>query len=214
MITVHGRKTSSNVQVVMWALAELGLDGDVARHDVGGAFGGTDTPDYRAKNPNGRIPVLEDDRVTLFESPAILRYLAARHGDGAFRPTDPALRAPLDMWAEWMKTSFCQSFATDIFWPLIRTRAADRDPAQIARGVASLKALAPMLDARIGAGPWLAGDSFSFADVMCGHILYRYYTVDFDRAETPQLRAYYDRLTGRPAYATHVMVSYESLRVA
>ena len=90
MITVWGRATSSNVQIVMWALGELGLEAN--RIDVGGAYGGTDTAEYRALNPNGLVPTFRDDEVTLWESAAILRYLAARHGDEAFWPRDPVRR--------------------------------------------------------------------------------------------------------------------------
>lgn len=211
MIIVHGRATSSNVQIVMWAIGELGLEYE--RRDVGGQHGGTDTPEYRAMNPNGRVPTIQDGALTIFESPAILRYLAGSYGEGPFWPSDRKRRAELDMWAEWMKTSFCVAFANDIFWPLIRTRAGDRDAKQVARGESELARLAPMIDRRIGKGPWLGGDDFTFADVMVGHILYRYFDVDFARVPTPHLEAYYKRCTERPAYREHVMVSYDSLRV-
>ncbi|MBK0398576.1 glutathione S-transferase family protein [Limibaculum sp. M0105] len=211
MITVWGRATSSNVQIVMWALGELGLEAN--RIDVGGAYGGTDTAEYRALNPNGLVPTFRDDEVTLWESAAILRYLAARHGDEAFWPRDPVRRAALDMWAEWMKTTFIPAFNYGVFWPLVRVREAERDPAAIAATIEKVKPLAAMLDARIGEGPYLGGEALSFADIMVGHQLYRYDTLEFDKAATPNLDAYYQRLTARPAYARHAMVSYEPLRV-
>lgn len=211
MITVWGRATSSNVQTVMWALAELGLAH--TRIDAGGAYGGLDSPEYRAMNPNGRIPVMRDGDLVLWESAACLRYLAARYGSAEFWPADPAARAPLDMWAEWIKTTFAQAFNYGVFWQLVRTPSAERDTAQIARNIEAVKPLAAMLDARIGEGPYLAGAALSFADVMVGHQLYRYYTLPIERAGTPHLDAYYARLTDRPAYAEHVMVSYEPLRV-
>ncbi|GMG83465.1 glutathione S-transferase [Paralimibaculum aggregatum] len=210
MISVLGRNTSSNVQTVMWALAELGLPHE--RHDMGGSFGGLDSADYTAMNPNRLIPVLRDGDVTLWESAAILRYLAAAYGDDGFWP-EPRRRAPLDMWAEWIKTTWTPVMQAGIFWALIRTPAAKRDAARLADLVARAKSLAGMLDQRIGAGPWMDGETFTFADIMCGHLLYRYYTLDFERAETPNLDAYYQRLTERPAYAEHVMISYDGLRV-
>ena len=210
MITVWGRITSSNVQAVVWTLAELGLPYE--RHDAGGSFGGLDSEAYAEMNPNRLIPVLRDGELTLWESAAILRYLAAAYGDEGFWP-EPRMRAPLDMWAEWVKTTWTPVMQAGIFWSLIRTRAAERDAARMADLVGRAKSLAGMLDRRIGAGPWMAGESFSFADIMCGHLLYRYYTLDFERAETPDLDAYYQRLTERPAYAEHVMVSYDGLRV-
>lgn len=210
MLTIWGRNTSSNVQIVMWAVAELGLEHE--RIDWGGAFGGNDDPEYRRMNPNGLIPTIKDGDLVQWESAAILRYLAARYGDEAFWPADPAKRAPLDMWAEWIRTSFGPPL-TQVFWQLVRTLAAERDRAGIDDGIAKLKGLAPLLDARLGAGPYLNGDKLCFADIMAGHLLYRYFTLDFERADTPNLAAYYKRLGERPAYREHVMVSYESLRV-
>lgn len=212
MITVWGRATSSNVQAVMWALAELKLQAE--RIDVGGAFGALDTPEYRTMNPNGRIPVMKDGDLVLWESAACLRYLGARYGGPAFWPADPGARASLDMWAEWIKTTFATAFNYGVFWQLVRTPSTERDMDQIAKNIEAVKPLATMLDDRIGEGPFLDGAELSFADVMVGHQLYRYYTLDIDRAETPHLDAYYARLVARPTYSEHVMVSYEPLRVA
>ena len=211
MITVWGRATSVNVQAVMWTLAELGLAYE--RIDVGGAFGGNDTPEFLAMNPNGLVPVLRDgDGPLLWESAAIIRYLGASYGSEQFWPAAPARRAEVDKWAEWIRTTFGPAFLGGVFRPLIFVPAHKRDPSVIAVSEQRLKALAPMLDARLAEGPYLGGDDVCFADMVVGAPLYRYFTLDFDRGETPNLRAYYDRLTGRPAYATHVMVSYDSLR--
>lgn len=211
MLTVWGRATSSNVQVVMWAVAELGLAHE--RIDAGGKFGGNNTPEYLAMNPNGLVPTIRDGDLVLWESQAILRYLAARYGSESFWPKDPARRAPLDMWAEWMKTTFIPPLTNNVFWQLIRTPAATRSQSAIDEGATRLKALARILDSRIGSGPFMAGRELSFADIMVGTPLYRYYTLDFERTETPNLDAYYARLSERPAYREHAMVSYESLRV-
>lgn len=211
MLTVWGRATSSNVQAVMWAIGELALAHE--RIDVGHSYGGNDTAEYLAMNPNGRVPTIRDgDGAPLFESAAIVRYLACRYGDPVFWPRDPGRRAQLDMWAEWIKTTFSPVFGIQIFFPSVMLPSARRNPEAIAQAIASLKPLAKMLDARIGDGPFLDGDRFTFADILCGHLLYRYFTHDFDRADAPQLAAYYERLTARPAYRQHVMVSYEPLR--
>lgn len=214
MITVYGRATSSNVQIVMWTLAELGMEAQ--RLDVGHSYGGNDTAEYLAMNPNGLVPTLRDRTgggdLVLWESAAIMRYLCARYGGEPFWPRDPAMRASLDMWAEWCKTTFGPVFNYSVFVPSVRIPASKRDHAAIARAVEQTKPLARMLDARIGAGPWMAGSDFTFADVMAGNLLYRYFTLDFEKTETPNLRAYYERLAARPAYAKHNMVSYEPLR--
>ena len=210
MITIWGRATSVNVQAVMWAVAELGMEFE--RIDAGGAFGGLDTPEFRAMNPNGLVPVLRDRDTFLWESAAIVRYLGAQYGGDQFWPADPLKRAKVDKWAEWTKTSFGREFLTGVFWPLVGVRAEKRDPAAIAAAEGRLKPLAAMLDARLSVGGHLGGADPCFADIVVGAHLYRYFTLDFDRAETPHLHSYYRRLSERPAYAAHVMVSYESLR--
>ncbi|OCW58453.1 glutathione S-transferase family protein [Hoeflea olei] len=212
MLTVWGRATSSNVQAVMWTIGELGLAH--VRHDLGHVHGGLDTPEYKAMNPNGLVPTVRDgDGAPMWESAAIVRYLAAKYGDETFWPRDPDARVRLDMWAEWIKTTFGPHFGGQVFWPLIGRPLAG-GPEALAEAIEALKPLARMLDARIGAGPYLAGEHLSFADMIVGVQLYRYYTLDFDRARTPALDAYYARLCARPAYREHAMVSYDSLRIA
>ncbi len=210
MITVWGRATSINVQAVLWAMAELGLPFE--RHDRGGAHGGLDTPEFLAMNPNRLIPVVRIDEEFLWESAAIIRYLGARYGDAAFWPPEPLERARIDKWAEWTKTSFGPALLTGVFWPLIGVTPEKRDAKAIAAGVERLTGYARMIEARLGEHDYLGGAALSFADVVFGAHLYRYFTLEFDRAETPHLRRYYDRLCARPAYAEHVMVSYDSLR--
>ena len=211
MLTIHGRATSSNVQFVMWGVAEMGLEHE--RLDVGGSFGGNDTPEFLAMNPMGRVPVIEDGDITLFESQAILRYLAARHGAEALWPADAVARAPVDQWMEWSKTSVAPTVIYKVFWQMIRVTKAERNQPLVDEGVAELRQLMAIADARLGRHEWLVGDTMTLADISFGTNLYRYFTVDFERADLPNLQAYYDRLCARPAYAENVMVSFESLRV-
>lgn len=210
MITVWGRATSSNVQIVMWALAELKLA--YKRIDVGGSFGGTDTPEYIRMNPNRLVPTIQDGDLTLWESAAIVRYLGARYGDEQFWPQDPAKRAPIDKWAEWSKTSLAPTLLASIFPHSFTLPQDKRDPKVLDAAVERIGKLASMLDARLAESPYLGGDRLAFGDVIVGTLLYRYFTLPFARVETPHLRAYYDRLAERPAYREHAMVSYESLR--
>jgi glutathione S-transferase len=210
MLTVYGRATSSNVQLVMWGIAELGLTCE--RLDYGHVYGGTDTPAFRAMNPNGLVPVLRDGDLVMWESSAILRYLAARYGGAPFWPADPVARAPIDMWAEWGRSTLVRDFARPIFWASVRTPPAQRDESALASALNRFDANLTILEDRIGDGPWLLGRDFTLADLSVGHLLYRYFTLDIVRAERPRLAAYYHRLTERPAFAEHVMVSYEPLR--
>lgn len=211
MITVYGRATSSNVQAVMWGIGELGLAHE--RLDYGHTHGGLDTAEYRAMNPHGLVPTIRDGELVVWESCAILRYLAARYGDGgAFWPADPAMRAPVDMWAEWGKTSFSGDFTGPIFWSRVRTPAKDRDAAALARALARFEGRLDRLEAQLGDKAHVCGP-FTLADIVIGHVLYRWFDIDVPRRPRPVVEAYYQRLTERPAFAEHVMVSYDPLRV-
>jgi len=210
MITVYGRATSSNVQAVMWAIAELGLPHE--RLDYGHVYGGLDTPEFRAMNPHGLVPVIRDGHLVMWESCAILRYLGARYGAAPFWPADAVERAPVDMWAEWGKNTFLAAFAGPIFWATIRTPAAERNAAALKAALARFDTLLDRLEAKIGDGPFVMGSDLTLADMVFGSALFRYFTIDIPRRDRPRLAAYYDRLTERPAYREHVMVSYEPLR--
>ena len=211
MITIYGRATSSNVQAVMWGAAELGLTCE--RLDYGHVYGGTDTAEFRAMNPNGLVPVLRDGDLVMFESCAILRYLAARYGDGgAFWPADPTDRGQVDMWAEWAKISFCSDFTGPIFWSRVRTAAADRDEAALAKALERFESRLEILHGRLQEHDYIAGPDFTLADIVAGHVLYRWFDIDVARQSRPLVEAYYKRLAARPAYREHVMVSYDALR--
>ena len=209
MLTIWGRATSINVQAVMWTVAELEIPH--RRIDWGGRFGGNDDVDYRRMNPNGLIPTIRDGDTVVWESAAIVRYLGARYGRGGFWPTDLAIRARLDMWAEWSRSTIYPQLSR-IFHQLVRTSPSQCDMREVANASEGLILALPLLEARVGDGPWLGGEHLTFADVMAGTLLYRYMTLDFAKAPTPAIDAWYDRLSRRPAYAAHVMVSYESLR--
>lgn len=210
MITVWGRTTSSNVQTVMWALAEIGVAHE--RIDAGGPFGGLDTPEYAAMNPNRLVPVLRDDGEYLWESASIVRYLGARYGSEQFWPTEPLKRAKLDQWGDWTKTTLVPAFLTNVFLPMMRNKPGERDEAALAKGVENLTKVLRVLDKRLAEGDYLGGDEPCFADIVAGTLLYRYFTLEIERAHLPNLAAYYERLTKRPAYARHVMISYDSMR--
>ncbi|MDP5216793.1 glutathione S-transferase family protein [Ruegeria sp. 2205SS24-7] len=212
MLTIWGRKTSSNVQALMWCVGELDLP--YQRHDVGHRFGGLDTEAFAALNPNRTIPVLQDgEAAPIWETGAILRYLAARYGDDAFWPADPVQRAEIDKWAEWAKLNIAMGFTVPIFWHVVRTAPDQRDAKAIRHAIESLEQNLIIAEAQLAAQPFLAGQTFSLADIQLGHILFRYYDIDIDRRALPALSAYYDRMTQRPAYQEHVMISYEELRV-
>jgi glutathione S-transferase len=212
MLTVWGRKTSSNVQALMWCIGELQLA--FRRHDVGHRYGGNDTPEFRAMNPNGTVPVLRDgDGEPLWETGAILRYLAHRYGSAPFWPPDLETRTRIDKWAEWSKINVAMNFTAPVFWRVVRTAPNDRDEAAVRAAMDFLAGRFDIAEAQLGRHAFLAGDDFTLADIQLGHVLYRYFDIAIDRPGHPALHRYYDKLTKRPAFREHVMVSYEELRV-
>src|SRR5436190_14754241 len=110
MLKLLGRANSINVQKVLWVCDELDLP--VAREDLGGSFGGLDSAQYREMNPNGLVPTICDGDLVVWESNAIVRYLAARYGEGSLWPTDAGGRTKSDKWMDWQLTTF---------WPEVRT---------------------------------------------------------------------------------------------
>ncbi len=211
MLTVYGRATSSNVQLVMWAVAELGLD--VERLDFGHVHGGLDTPEFAAMNPHRHVPVLRDGDLVVWESCAILRYLAAQYGDGGtFWPRDPKARAGVDMWAEWGKNELSQAFTVPIFWSRVRTAASSRDQAGLDAAIGHFNGLLAVLAAQMQGRSFVCGDDLTVADIPIGHLLFRWFSMDIRRDPNPIVEAYYHRLTARAAYRAHVMVDYAVLQ--
>ncbi|MGB5836105.1 MAG: glutathione S-transferase family protein [Albidovulum sp.] len=212
MLKIWGRTDSSNVQAAMWCIAELGVPHE--RIDAGHRFGVNDTPEFLAMNPNGTVPVLQDgDNPPLWETGAILRYQANRYAKAPFWPEDLIARTEVDRWAEWAKVNVALGFTAPIFWRVVRTPAAKRDPVAIAAAVTSLEKKLRIAEDRLARQDFLVSDAFTLADIQFGHVLYRYYDIDITRAALPALRAYYERLIARPAYHTHVMISYDGLRL-
>ncbi len=212
MLKVWGRKSSSNVQALMWCIGELGLEYD--RVDIGHQFGGNDTKEFLALNPNGTVPVLRDGtNAPLWETGCILRYLADAYGSEAFWPKDLISRAEIDRWAEWSKINVALLFTAPVFWRVVRTRKADMDLPVIDKAISTLEEKLVIANRQLETRSFLAGDRLTLADIQFGHVLFRYYDIDIERSHMPALASYYERLKGRPVYCEHVMLPYDELRV-
>lgn len=193
MLRIWGRLSSVNVQKVVWCADELGLAYE--RIDAGGRFGRNDTAEYLAMNPNGLVPVIEEDGFVLYESNAIVRYLAARHA--SLLPADPRARADVDRWMEWQSTSYTPAM-TAIFWQLVRTPVAQRDAAAIEASRAKSEKLSGILDAHLASRRYLAGDAFSAADIVVGCAAHRWLNLPMEREPRPNLERWYAELAARP----------------
>jgi glutathione S-transferase len=209
MLKVWGRRSSFNTQKVLWLVGELGLAHE--HMPAGGDFGRLDEPSFRAMNPHGKVPVIEDGDTAVWESQTILRYLAARHGAGAFWSDDPAERAAVERWMDWSATSLQPDFLNGVFWGYYRTPAAQRDMPAIERSLARCAAHFRLLDRVLETRPFLAGDTLTLADIPAGTALYRYFEIDIARPELPNVGNWYSRLQVRPAYREHVMIPFAEL---
>lgn len=203
MIKLLGRANSINVQKAHWCLEELGVP--YTRLDIGGAFGGNTTPEYLAKNPNGRVPVLEEDGFVLWESNVIVRYLSAKHGAGTLWPTDLRVRAEADRWMDWQQTTVGPAI-TPVFWQLIRTPPEQRDMAAIEKSKADSAAVFTMLDAHLRGRTFVAGETFTMGDIPVGCATHRWFNLPIERPRLSSLEAWYGRIKTRPA-AAKVLVS-------
>jgi len=209
MLKIWGRTSSINVQKVMWTVAELGLEHQ--QIDLGGKFGGLDTTEHLSRNPHGLIPVVDDGGTVIWESHAIIRYLAARYGEGSLWPNDPATRAEADMWMEWAQTTFQRNFI-QLFWACYRTPPDEQDTQHIADLVTACSEDFAHLNELLRDKPFVTGDSLTYGDIPIATQFYRYFTLDIERPAVPHVEAWYERLQSSPTYSEHVMVDYNDLK--
>ncbi len=203
MFRIWGRSNSINVQKVLWCCEEL--DVPYNRVDVGGPFGGNREPEYLRLNPNGLVPTISDGGFVLWESNAIVRYLAARHGMGTLCPEDLAERADADRWMDWQMGTLWANFRP-AFVGLIRAPPDKRDRAYIATATSKTTENLAMLDAHLAARDYVTGSAFTMADIPLGVTAYRWFSLEIERPPMPSLEAWYERLCVRPPYKAAVML--------
>ncbi|MGO2285038.1 glutathione S-transferase [Pseudomonas lundensis] len=205
MLKVWGRKNSSNVRKVLWCAEELALPYE--REEAGGAFGVVDTPQYRALNPNGRVPMIEDGDFVLWESNAIVRYLAARYGsDISWYQRDVCVRAQADKWMDWTTSTFAGPFR-DLFWGMLRTPAEQQDWVLINGASKTCAELLSIVDQALSEKPYLSGDEIGMGDIPLGSFIYAWFEMPLERPSMPNLEAWYERLKLRPCYRGAVMTA-------
>lgn len=208
-LRVWGRRNGFNVQKVLWLLGEL----DISYQHIpaGGSFGKLDTPEFLTLNPHGRVPVIEDQGKVVWESHAILRYLAAQYGQGQFWSEDTVIRSDSDRWLDWFQTALQPAFLDCVFLSFYRTPEAKRNWPVIERGISRTNGLLGLLEQQLEGKNYINGDHLTLADIAVGTVLYRYFNLDIARPELPNVAGYYQRLSERPAYQQHVQVPFTEL---
>ena len=201
MLKVYGRSASSNVQKVLWCCGEIGLPFELL--DIGAAFGGTRTPGYLALNPNGLMPTIDDDGFLLWESNAVVRYLAAKHGAGTLWPTDLRARADADRWMDWQQTTLAAPMG--VAFRAWLKQPPDAMPADQARAALDKAGEGwRILEARLADRPYVGGAELTIGDIALGNAVHRWFRLPIERPELPNVRAWYERLCARPAYRQYV----------
>jgi glutathione S-transferase len=198
MLTIWGRLSSINVQKVVICANELGLACE--RIDAGGPFGGLDTPEALARNPNKLIPVIRDGDFVLWESNAIVRYLARVYGAGTLWPEDPRVVADADRWMDWQSLSLNPALV-DAFLNTVRAKPGQANQAALDASVAKTEPLLALLDAHLATRAYVAGD-YSMGDIPVACSAHRWYGLPLARRAHPNVEAWLARLRARPAYAS------------
>jgi glutathione S-transferase len=198
MLKIWGRLSSINVQKVVWCADELGLPYE--RTEAGGSFGVVDTPEYLAMNPNGLVPVIEDDGFVLWESNAIVRYLAARHGEGWLWPDDLRLRAEADRWMDWQNFTYSPAMSA-AFRGLVRTVPEKRDAQAIEASRQMSEEAAAILEAHLATREYVAGGAFTVGDIPVALATQRWFGVPIEHEKRPNLQRWLERLRARKGAA-------------
>jgi len=193
MLKLLGRKTSGNVQKVVWLLEELGAQYE--REDYGRQFGNTETPDYLRLNPNAKVPTLVDGDVVIWESNTILRYLANKAG-GRFYADDAAGRCVIERWMDWQLSTHDPAYLP--VFRLVREKKDPKSPDFVAAVAALGKAL-EILE-RSMAGTWIAGEGLTIADICLGPGMDRCFNFPVELPALPRLRRWHEALKNRAGF--------------
>ncbi|MEM7749028.1 MAG: glutathione S-transferase family protein [Pseudomonadota bacterium] len=199
---VHHIPNTRSIRVV-WLLEELGLSYDVQKYELKPAS--LRTEEYTKIHPMNRVPSIEDGDITMFESGAIVQYVLAKHGNGQL---SPAADAPnFHKYLQWFH--YCEGMlmppVNTIVVQTILLPEERRDPAVLAQARKLLTRMLTAVEQELEGQDFIAGE-FSGADIMSGHACIVAKRLGADVSDKPNVSAYIDRLTARPAYQKAIAV--------
>jgi len=202
-LQIWGRANSVNVQKVLWCCRELDVAFD--RIDAGMQFGRNGEPEYLAMNPNGRVPTLVDGDFVLWESNAIMRYLALVHGGATtLYPESPRLRAGVERWLDWTLSTL-QPVERPLFWGLVRTPPAQRDMGAMQQAADANAAQWRIVDAQLADHDMIEGESFTLADIALGAYARRWLGIAGVRKPAlPNLQRWFEAISRRRGFQDFV----------
>ncbi len=202
-LKMWGHRGSSCCQKVLWCADELGLSIDLT--ETGGGHGGLGNPDYIARNPNRVVPTIDDGGFVMWESAAILLYLASAYGRGTLEPADPQARGEAYRWIVWQDTTLRPKLLPlNHSWIIVENpKYRHLDELEEKR-----KAMLPtwtILERHLAGRDFIAGKDFSMGDIPMGIMAYWWYRMPIDHFDLPNIEAWYARISDRGAFQRQVL---------
>ena len=194
MLRVLGRKTSGNVQKVLFFLEETGTGYE--REDYGRQFGNTGTDAYLALNPTAKVPTLVDGDTVIWESNTILRYLAVTQAPGLTGAT-PKESGEVECWMDFLLAAvnpgYLAAFKGARFAPSER-------PAGFEGQLKDLHTNMRIVSEHLNGREFIALDKLTIADIALGPIMGRCLNFPYDRPPMPGLETWFKAISSRPSF--------------
>lgn len=210
MLKLWGRPTSARTQKVLWTLAEIGLDFEFilasATMGPGGhvskgnkPFGIVDTTEYRAKNPTGKVPTIDDDGFVLWESNSIVRYLAMQYAPDLLYGNDVRTFASASRWLDWENNELLPP-QHEMVMHLVRLPADRRDPHELEKARQDFLKHLQVAEDQLGRTAHIAGDRFTYGDIPLGIRVHRWHLFGLESPAMPNIMRWYQKIMERPAF--------------
>lgn len=194
MYRLLGRKTSGNVQKVIFMLEELGVKYE--RADYGRQFENTTTPEYRAMNPTSKVPTLVDGAASIWESNTILRYLAAKERPELAGST-PAERSEVERWMDFLLAAVNPGYLAAFKGAKL---APEEQTPEYKEQTKDLAAQLAIIDGHLSGKEYLALGRLTIADIALAPIMKRCLDFKIERKPMPELERWMANIAARPAF--------------
>jgi glutathione S-transferase len=195
-VKIYDFAPSPNARKVRFVAYEIGLEPTFVNVNI--FKGESHTPEFLAKNPNGRIPVLEDGNFILWESNAIVSYLAQAHPEKGLLPTDLQRRCEVDQWMFWQSAHLSSAVGKLAFERFVKKAVGmgEPDEAVVKAGLAEFKGCAEVLNTTLKDKEYLVG-WLSLADFSVASLLTVHELCGIDLAPYPAIRSWFGRMMAR-----------------
>lgn len=194
---LYGHPFSNNVRRVQMLCEECGIPYRYETIDL--MQGEQYSPAFLALNPNGAVPVIDDDGFVLWESQAIMRYLADKHEASTWYPTELKARARVDAWLDWNHTRLGPETGKIAFNTLFLGDKGDKQ--KIEEGKTMLEKVLPVLESALGAQSYIGGNQPTLADLAAVPNFAFLEMCRYDFGHYPAINAWYGAMKRRNSFA-------------